>query len=166
MKALDISKYVLAFFDEFGDHTTNKKLQKLIYYIEAWGLVYTGSIIDEDFEAWVHGPVIPEVYQNYKGYGYSQIILGYADGDSSSKRLKVIKKDLALPNKTESLINAVLTKYGALSSLQLELLSHSEKPWQEARKGLSPVDHSSAVIDKNLMKEYYSSLVNGEKKES
>ena len=61
MKALEISNIILTHFDYSGDLITNKKLQKLLYYVEAWNLVYKSSLIDDDFEAWVHGPVVPDV---------------------------------------------------------------------------------------------------------
>ena len=58
MKALDVAKYILAKSEEYGDLTTNKKLQKLLYYVKAWGLVFIkGGIFDEPFEARVHGPL-------------------------------------------------------------------------------------------------------------
>lgn len=38
------------------------------------------------------------------------------------------------------MIDAVFNKYGKLSSLQLELLTHSEFPWIEARGMLSPIE--------------------------
>ena len=53
---------------------TNKKLQKLCYYAKAWHLsLCDENIINEDFEAWIHGPVCPQLYQTYKGYGFDKI---------------------------------------------------------------------------------------------
>lgn len=54
------------------------------------------------------------------------------------------------------MVDAVLLKYGQLTSLNLELLSHSETPWMEARIGLSPIENSSNKIKDDVMKEYYS----------
>jgi uncharacterized phage-associated protein len=47
-------------------------LQKLLY-VEAWHLVNFGEPILEDFQAWMHGPVVPELYQDLKEF--SLIIL-------------------------------------------------------------------------------------------
>jgi uncharacterized phage-associated protein len=163
MKALEVAKIVTTYFDLNGDLLTNKKLQKLLYYIEAWGLVYTGSIVEDDFEAWVHGPVSVEVYQAYKKFGYSPIVNEYEAKESASTQLnKLLGQSILLPEQKD-LIFAVLNKYGSLSSFELESLSHSERPWQEARKGLSPFDTSSTIIDKQIMKEYYSSILNEQK---
>ena len=51
-----------------------KKLQKLVYYAYAWTLALLNETIDDlhfrlfhnKIEAWVHGPVVPDLYQQYK----------------------------------------------------------------------------------------------------
>jgi uncharacterized phage-associated protein len=159
--SLDISNYLVSFFDSKGDPITNKKLQKLLYYTESWHLVYfPEGIINANFEAWVHGPVIPEVYHQFKQFGYSQIKIDYGKANASQFNECVIAKMDIGPDSME-LIDEVLLKYGAMSSFQLELLTHSEPPWLTARVGLGPTDHCANVIDKALMKSYYHSLING-----
>lgn len=160
MKAFEVSNIILTHFDYVGDLITNKKLQKLLYYVESWSLVYHSSLIEEEFEAWVHGPVIPEVYQQFKGFGYSAIKNSYKEGESASDKMRSLLGISSINQDQKDLVFAVLQKYGALTSFQLETLSHSELPWIEARKGLSDFDHSSAIIDKARMKSYYSSLIN------
>ena len=55
---------------------SNLKLQKLIYYAQAFHLaIYELPFFDEDFEAWTHGPVCPEIYHKYKHYKSSPIPL-------------------------------------------------------------------------------------------
>ena len=163
MKAIEVAGIVTTYFDFNGDLVTNKKLQKLLYYIEAWSLVYSDSVIDEDFEAWVHGPVVVDVYQEYKRFGYSPIKNEYKEGMSASTQLKQLLGHTDLSQDQRDLIFAVLNKYGSLSSFELETLSHSEKPWQEARKGLGPFDPCSVIIEKKVMKEFYSSIIDGQK---
>ncbi len=52
-----------------------KKLQKLTYYAEAWAnaLLGEGILSDTAFQAWVHGPVSPELWHDYKEYGWNEI---------------------------------------------------------------------------------------------
>ena len=54
---------------------TPKKVQKLCYYYKAWGLALydTDFLPDAVFQAWVHGPVCPELYRRYKEYGWNDI---------------------------------------------------------------------------------------------
>jgi uncharacterized phage-associated protein len=44
------------------------KLHKLLYYCQAWSLVWDGEpLFEEEIEAWVSGPVIPYLYELHKG---------------------------------------------------------------------------------------------------
>ena len=48
--------------------TTTMKLQKLVYYCQAWSLAWDDKpLFDEDFEAWANGPVCPELFKHHKG---------------------------------------------------------------------------------------------------
>ncbi len=159
MKAMDVANYIIAKSDNVGDLITNKKLQKVLYYVKAWGLVYflrDGGVIDEPFEAWVHGPVCPEVYRAFKVFGYGPLKLDYQDGISSSEYIANFAREHEREKNKVDLINAVFDKYAGLSSLQLELLSHSETPWIEARKGLVPIERGNNVISDQTMIDYYS----------
>ena len=62
------------------------------------------------------------------------------------------------------LIEIVLEKYGAMSSFQLELLVHQERPWLEAREGLGPTDKCNEYINRDTMEEYYSGLIHAKEK--
>lgn len=155
----DIAKIVLYSLYEKGDLITNKKLQKLLYYIDAWALVHYEGLILEEFEAWVHGPVIPSIYREYKEFGYSPIQMELDCGESPKDRLKDIAATMKISTENLKLIDAVLNNYAGYASFQLESLSHSEPPWKNSRKGLEPFESSSAIISKKLMKGYYSSLL-------
>jgi uncharacterized phage-associated protein len=159
MKAKKMVEVVLTFFDCKDDLITNKKLQKILYYIEAWSLVYHSSVIDEDFEAWVHGPVVPSIYHHFKKFGYSPIQNKYKKGETPSSRWNELNGSLKLKKDEMDLIVEVLNKYGSLSSFELEKLSHSELPWLQARGEAGPFDACFNTIDKKIMKQYYSSLV-------
>lgn len=157
----DIAKYIIAKSDNVGDLITNKKLQKLLYYIKAWGLVYfheQGGVLSEPFEAWVHGPVCRDVYNSFKSFGYQPLSIDYA-GLSSSEYITYFKETHCIDEVHTSmlaLVDAVFNKYARLTSFDLELLSHSEEPWLAARKGLSPIETGNNVIDEDLMYRYYS----------
>lgn len=159
MQAKKIADIIITYFESKGDLVTNKKLQKLLYYIEAWFLVYSRSIIDEDFEAWVHGPVIPSLYREYKRFGYSPIEGTYKAGETSTGKYFQLLKSAGLNSDQKKLLFAILDKYAPLPSYQLEALSHSEDPWKNARLKCKKFEHCNEVIEKSKMKKYYSSLV-------
>ena len=49
---------------------SHKKLQKLCYYAVAWHYaLYDSQLVENDeFEAWIHGPVSPSLWHEYKDY--------------------------------------------------------------------------------------------------
>lgn len=161
MTSSDLAHIVTHFVNKGGDDVSQKKLQKLLYYIESWHLVYFGgkSIIDEDFEAWVHGPVLPLLYRELKGFGFNNLKVINDEFDTVDQEIDNIVKKNGVTEDQIDLINSVLNKYASLSSMQLELLTHSEEPWLEARAGLAPHESCKNVISKITMKNYYSSLL-------
>ena len=124
---------------------TNKKLQKLLYYSQAWSLVLNNKkIIDDKFQAWIHGAAIPSLYRRYKEFGYSQI-----DEDFDEKEFDILTEEEI------ELLDDVWEVYGKYDPDYLEELNHSEEPWQIARQNISPFKSSNAVISEEEMKRYY-----------
>lgn len=65
----DVANYFLAKSDPEADvYITPLKLQKLTYYTKAWSLaIHNDPLFDSHFEAWVHGPVNPDLsYRKFK----------------------------------------------------------------------------------------------------
>lgn len=121
---------------------TNKKLQKLCYYAKAWYLaLYDENLIDEGFEAWVHGPVCPELYREYKDFGFDNIP---QNTDLSN-----------IPEEFISFADEVFESYGHLTGDELEALTHSEAPWKNARGNCKPWQRCTNDISENDMKQYY-----------
>ncbi len=139
--SLDVAAYILA---KKGRMTT-MKLQKLVYYAQAWSLVWDERPLFRDkIEAWASGPVVPRLYRAHRGrYEVSRV-----DGGRAS----VLGKD------QKDTVDAVLHFYGGKSSQWLSDLTHMERPWKEARKGLSPGERGRKEITPAAMMEYYSSL--------
>jgi uncharacterized phage-associated protein len=130
------------------------KLQKLVYYVEAWHLAYFGeSIIEDKFKAWMHGPVSLKVWHEFKHS--TQTLLNEIKIPAREKELVIEKiSDILKPDQL-SLIDDVLREYGPLTAYQLEGLTHSEQPWLEARNGIPAAQVSNAVISKETMRKFY-----------
>ena len=126
---------------------TAMKLQKLLYYSQAWSLVWDEKpLFSQRIEAWANGPVVPEIYNKHKG-------LFELSKDFFNK-----KKKVTFTTEQEKTINAVLKGYGEKSSFELSELTHREAPWKNAREGLEPGERGSREITHSAMAEYYSSL--------
>lgn len=144
----DIANYFLVHCED----VTPKKLQKLCYYAEAWSqaLFNRDLINDSEFEAWVHGPVSPALYQTYKDYGWNRI-----------PAPANINFD-AIEDPDIELLDSVIATYGEFSGNELEAFTHEEQPWLDARKGYSDDESSDVVISKETMKDYYLSIYDGD----
>ena len=128
-----------------GDCMTNLRLQKLVYYAQAWHLAITGRpLFAEEFQAWIHGPVVPELYSTYSTYTLSP--LPRPDGPFPS-----------LDGETESVLDEVWNVYGQFTAKHLEDMTHNEPPWVDAREGYSPGEACQEIISKEAMRAYYAS---------
>ena len=124
------------------ENVSNKKLQKLSYYVYSWYLtLFDMEIARMDFEAWEHGPVCRRLYNMYRKYGWNPIPRMEDNFLVSSERMK--------------LISAVLKVYGEFSADELEEMTHKEAPWQIVRDGLKHNEPSDAIISKDIIKDYY-----------
>lgn len=122
------------------------KLQKLLYYSQAWSLVWDKQpLFASKIEAWANGPVIRDVFKTYQGQ--YKISVSKA-GDKS-----------ALKPSEKGTIDAVLDFYGKKDAFWLSELTHRETPWMEARKGIAPGDYGNVEITKASMRDYYGGLI-------
>lgn len=138
-----IAKYFIWKAAQENRKISNKKLQKLLYYAQAWNLAIKNKpLFKDDIEAWIHGPTVRSVYIEFKKFGFSPITLAVEE-----KEIKDLEKD--------DLLNEVWQLYGKYDADYLETLTHNEKPWQEAREGLEYDESSNNIINQETMKKYY-----------
>lgn len=65
MKVNNVARYIL---ERKGGHMSTMKLQKLVYYTQAWSLVWDEKpLFDSRIEAWANGPIIPDLYDQHRG---------------------------------------------------------------------------------------------------
>lgn len=123
IRPLDVVKFFLRLQDadvDTGDVITNLKAQKLLYYAQGVLLARTGKpLFEDDFVAWQHGPVIPDLYRELKSFGSSQIKL---DDD--------LDLDIFSDQQMDLLISVYKT-YGQFSAWKLRDMTHSESPWKD-----------------------------------
>lgn len=134
----DIAQYILSITGKI----TTWKLQKLVYYSQAWHLVWDEEpLFDEEIKAWANGPVCPSFYQVHKGNFFISTVRGADANRLSDSQLETI--------------DVVVDHYGKYSGQQLSDLTHSEPPWQQARKDIPPRVRGNSIITLESMAEYY-----------
>ena len=124
---------------------SNKKLQKICYYMYAWYLtIYNKKIAPIEFEAWVHGPVSRELYNYYKSYGWNDIPQHYGF--------------ILADNDTIAFAQKIWDMYGGYTADELEARTHQEFPWTQARKGYKSYEPSEVHLKDDDIKKYFSTL--------
>jgi len=143
--ANEVADFFIYSAHQAGEPLTNLKLQKLVYYAQAWYAAFNGKpLFDGRIEAWVHGPVCPEVYHRFK-----------------QNQWRAIEEAVDPPAGFEEDVNdhleEVIQVYGEMTGWELERLTHQEEPWIEARAGLAPDEAGTREIPVPAMEAYYRS---------
>lgn len=130
-----------------GDAITHLKLQKLVYYAQAWHLAhYSRELFSEDMEAWTHGPVTPSVWRVFRDYRWDAI--------------PAQSKFAGLDAEKGGFLENVFSVYGSYSAKELEKMTHDEEPWSKTRGNLPLEIKCTRPIDKVLMRDFYAMRIN------
>ncbi|HZR32724.1 MAG TPA: type II toxin-antitoxin system antitoxin SocA domain-containing protein [Terriglobales bacterium] len=141
-RAVDVADYILL---RLGP-TSAMKLQKLVYYSQAWSLAWTDApLFAEEIEAWSDGPVVRSLYNKHRGR--YRLPRRFFDGET--ERLNPDQRDV---------IERVLKFYGPKDPQWLSNLTHIEEPWKNARVGLQAGERGHNIIPKEAMLNYYANL--------
>lgn len=145
--ATTIADWFLSQVDrDSGDSITHLKLQKLVYYAQAWSLAnFNKALFPEELEAWTHGPVAPSVWHRHK--------------DSSWTSLAAPKMPPKLDREQDAILPLVIKSYGKYEAKFLEKLTHAELPWKKTRGKLPLYVKCSDSISKTLMRDYYAKKI-------
>lgn len=143
-KVLDVCKYVIDYSNEKEYGISNLKLQKILYFIQAYFLIKQPSrcCFDDRIEAWDFGPVVPKAYREYKQFGSSDIptIMDFEKSDSNS----------CITGEDKNLIKTVIDKFADYSATDLVGLTHNQSPWIDAY-----IPHMNREITPEAIKEYF-----------
>lgn len=140
----DVARYIL----NHAGPMTAMKLEKLVYYSQAWSLAWDGApLFANDFQAWANGPVCPELFSSHRGR--YELPPNFYDDCGNANHFTESQKET---------IDAVLRGYGDKSAQWLSNLTHKERPWREAREGIPAGVRSQNIISKDTMQDYYGGL--------
>jgi uncharacterized phage-associated protein len=118
------------------------KLQKLIYLAHGWHLFFLNApLISQDIEAWKYGPVIPEVYSEFREFKGNPIT-----------RLATVPPTSLMPTEIQQrLLDNVWRTYKDKGSIYLSMLTHeSGSAWEITRRNCN--SWYSPVIPNDLIR--------------
>lgn len=145
-KMRQVTTYILKAAEEI----TPLALQKLLYFSQGLFLASQGSaLFEEDCEAWVHGPVYPGVYEQYKKFGYDPI---------EDENAYMASPVCILSQQEREILDLVVRTFGMFSGKVLETITHREAPWVDARNGVETIEYSRNMISKEAIREYFSAV--------
>ena len=143
----NVARYIV---ENVGEMTT-MKLQKLTYYCQAWSLAWDNEpLFEEEFQAWANGPVSPALYKTHSG------IFRIDEDFLQSKHFEGFTPE------QKDTMNAVLRDYKEYTAMELSNMTHQERPWKEARAGVSDGERSTNPVDKEIMQEFYAGRIRGQ----
>ena len=156
-KAMDIAYWFLyknyakqrekvAVNDEFDvyESLTHLKLQKLLYNAQGCSLAINNEpLFEEPLEAWIHGPVVSNVYEAFHVFRGEPIMIPVSE--ESDKAVEKIEAD----TKTRELLEYVYDEFAIYTAWQLREMSHDKNgPWYKTKR-------KGEIIDNEAIKEYF-----------
>lgn len=114
---------------------------------------YDEKLVNENFQAWIHGPVSRSLYDRFIATKSLYSTVGVEDCSPGFELSDI-------PGKAAAHIEGVLEVYGAFTGAQLEDMTHKEEPWIIARKGYRSSQRCEEIIDRNVTSDYYKRRLN------
>jgi uncharacterized phage-associated protein len=132
-------------FQQHGGINTYAYVASLLAFL-LWGLLVKRDkpLFQEDFEAWIHGPILTSQYSRFWPNSWRSI-----EDEIAAPQL---------PGHVTTHLDEVLDVFGVESAIALEAMTHAEEPWREARGKAAPDEPSTAIINKETMKRFYRAL--------
>ena len=113
--AVEIARFVIDYCTRNGMPISNLHLQKILYFLQVHFAKKNVRLYREDTYAWQYGPVEPNVYYLFSGYGGSKISNRYPS---------------SIDNRIETEIKPIIRKLAVMSAWNLVSLTHVEGgPW-------------------------------------
>jgi uncharacterized phage-associated protein len=136
----DVARYIL----ERRGPVTTLKLQKLVYYVQAWAVANGDPLFSDAIKAWAQGPVVPALFHAHKGRRSVTL-------DDMGARTSA-----SLTEQQRAHIDGVLAYYGNLPPAYLSKLTHFESPWRNARAEGEKSGQDSPPILVSALRAFYS----------
>lgn len=121
--AMNVASEVVRQYERRQQSITNLKLQKILYYAQMKYMQQSNcALFGDDFQAWRHGPVIPEVYEVFRKYVSGNI--DYKDKDVLENRVEISAEQ-------KKVIEEIVDMTVNVKAWDLVEKTHQTKPWKD-----------------------------------
>lgn len=155
---LDVCRYIINYSNEKKYGISNLKLQKILYFTQAFFLINKENgepCFIEPIEAWEFGPVVPIAYHEYKQFGSTDIpsIDSYIEVNPFNIwDVSIIDFDEGcLLVEDRMLIEEVVDQLSDFSATDLVNITHNQAPWSSVYK---PYENNEITI--SSIRDYFS----------
>lgn len=154
-EAVATANIILDIADKHEIGLTPMAIQKILYFAHGWQLARSGNpLIEETFEAWDHGPVLPTVYAAFKRAGRRPIKFRGEQIDLATGEITVASEDWT--EEEIKFLQDILKAYGGLDALILSDLTHKRGgPWHKVWTGARERIILGMRIDNADIKAYF-----------
>lgn len=153
---MDAARFIINYSNQKNYQISNLRLNKLLYFIQVYYLAFTDEkqpCFLEDLVAWDVGPVVPEVFQQFKRYGAFNIppvhtfdVFDIPDNRWSIR--KVVFSDSCIPENDQKRITYIVDLLNDFTDIQLGDAIHRQRSWIRNHK-------TSSVIAKEELQKYF-----------
>lgn len=138
LSVIDVACYIL---DHFGEMTT-MKLQKLVYYCQAYHLAWRDRpLFHEPIRAWTHGPVVYELFNAHRGMN---TISANDLANNNASTLNDIERDV---------VDNVCETFHNLTGWELRNHTRKEAPWRNNFH--KEAARHNQIIPRDQMQQFY-----------
>ena len=129
------------------------KMVKMVYIAHGWVLCFTEKpLLFERVQAWKYGPVVPNVYHEFKRFEDSPVPFAMADF------LPSLNVD---DEKVMDVLGGVWNGYKGFTGIQLSTMTHQpDTPWYQTWYACGGKDSRGTIIDNQLIRQHYCEMLN------
>ena len=152
-----LANYFLDLGERDGIPIDQLKLQKLVYFAHGWHLALTGEpLIFQTVVAWPHGPVIRDLYWEFRRYGRVPISGRATIPPDGVRTREHHPMEADLSDDSRSVADRTWDVFKNFSGAELSAMSHDEgTPWQQVATGKKPGQVRDLPIPNRMIREYF-----------
>ena len=131
-----------------GRPFTPMQIQKLAFFAHGWMLgIHNRPLLEDEFETWRYGPVMPAIYYNLLYYG----------GDPVETTI-ALTREKEFDEEEQDILEQVFDVYGGFSGIELSKMTHTRGgPWDQVQRKHKRI----ATIPNKTMKQYFANMAEG-----
>ncbi|MDU5511626.1 type II toxin-antitoxin system antitoxin SocA domain-containing protein [Enterococcus gilvus] len=160
LKAMDVADFILQNRIDAGNPISNLELQKYLYFVNAKFLVEEGkTLFEEPIEKWKFGPVVNDVYHEYKDNRASKItgLSKHENIEITDDGFKIVSNEFkksSIPKAIRTSLEESIDKLSKYDPFKLVEETHKHSEWKNDEESIMN-GASHLIYNNDSMREYF-----------